>query len=128
MKKFNNITIESAVAYHENVLSVCNNKIEHLTHPELYGCCLSRCNSIVMNKERLMTVTTDENNMTSFEFAPLYPTYFSLEVADSIVKNDIYKDCNGNRIKMEVVHELEYYQLLKEITEKYIEALSNLSK
>lgn len=109
------------IAHHENVLNVCNKQIEYLTNPDKYGCCLSKCNSIVINKERMMTVTTDENHRTTYEFNPLYPTYFSPEVAREIVKNDIYRDINGNRIKMEIVNKLEYYTMLKESAEKSIE-------
>ena len=114
------------IAHYEKVLNVCNKEIEYLTHPELYGCCLCKCNSIVINKERMMTVTTDENHMTTYEFNPLYPTYFSPEAADRIVASDIYKDNNGNRIALEIVGKLEYYQLLKEYSEKSIGILKSI--
>lgn len=118
----NNIpSFEEVVKHNENVVKVCNEKIEHLTHPEIYGFCLCKCNSIVINKERLMTVTTDETNHTTYEFSPLYPTFFSPEIAKDIVKNDVYRDCNDNRIKMEIVGELEYYRLLKAQSEKFLE-------
>ena len=127
MKTTNNFpTIAEMVAHHEQVLNVCNKQIEYLTHPEVYGCCLSKCNSIVINKERMMTVTTDENHMTTYEFNPLYPTYFSPEAADRIVASDIYKDNNGNRIALEIVGKLEYYQLLKDYSEKNIEVLKSI--
>jgi hypothetical protein len=103
------------------MVSVCNKQIEYLTHPETYGCCLSKCNSIVINKERMMTVTTDETHRTTYEFSPLYPTYFSPETAREIVENDIYKDINGQPLKMEIVGKLEYYTLLKGQAEKSIE-------
>jgi len=121
----NNATemMKQAISKAEKTLNVCNKEIEYLTHPELYGCCLSRCNTIVINKERMMTVTTDENHMTTYEFSPLYPTYFSPEAADHILKHDIYKDINGNRIKLERVGKLEYYRLLKEHTERGIKGL-----
>ena len=114
-------TTQEVIAHYEKVLNVCNKEIEYLTHPELYGCCLCKCNSIVINKERMMTVTTDETHHTTYEFSPLYPTYFSPEVARDIVKNDIYRDINDNRIKMEIVGKLEYYPLLKGQAEKSIE-------
>lgn len=124
----NNIpTTQEMIAHYEKVLNVCNKEIEYLTHPELYGCCLCKCNSIVINKERMMTVTTDENHMTTYEFNPLYPTYFSPEAADSIVKEDIYKDCNGNRIELTIIGKLEYYRLLKGQTEKSIELFKRLN-
>ena len=127
MKTTNNFpTIAEMVAHHEQVLNVCNKQIEYLTHPEVYGCCLCKCNSIVINKERMMTVTTDENHMTTYEFNPLYPTYFSPEAADRIVASDIYKDNNGNRIALEIVGKLEYYRLLKEYSEKNIEVLKSI--
>ena len=130
MKTNNNIqstiNINEMIAHAEKVLNVCNKEIEHLTHPEVYGCCLDRCNSIVINKERLMTVTTDETRHTTYEFTPLYPTYFSPEAADRIVASDIYKDNNGNRIALEIVGKLEYYQLLKEYSEKSIGILKSI--
>lgn len=119
-------TIAEMITHNEKVLSVCNKQIEYLTHPEVYGCCLCKCNSIVINKERMMTVTTDETHYTTYEFSPLYPTYFSPEVARDIVKNDIYRDSNDNRIKMEIVGKLEYYTLLKAQSEKNIETLKNI--
>ena len=119
-------TTQEMIAHYEKVLNVCNKEIEYLTHPELYGCCLCKCNSIVINKERMMTVTTDETHHTTYEFSPLYPTYFSPEVASDIVKNDIYRDCNDNRIKMEIVGKLEYYTLLKAQSEKSIELFKSI--
>lgn len=109
----------------EKTIKLCNRKIEFLTHPEKYGCCISRCNSIVINKERMMTVTTDDTHHTTFEFSPNYPTYFSPETARRIVENDIYRDCNDNIIKMEIVGELEYYKLLKEHTEIGLSSLKS---
>ena len=121
------IDIQSIIKKSENVLDVCNKEIEYLTHPELYGCCLCKCNSIVINKERMMTVTTDANHMTTYEFTPLYPTYFSPEAARRIVEHDIYKDIHGNRIYMEIVGKLEYYKLLKDYTEKHLEIIKNVN-
>ena len=73
-----------------------------------------------------MTVTTDENHMTTYEFSPLYPTYFSPEAAQRIISHDVYKDINGNRINLESIGKLEYYKLLKAWTEKGIEALRSI--
>lgn len=115
----------NAISNAEKTISVCNKEIEYLTHPEIYGCCLDRCNSIVINKERMMTVTTDEAHHTTHEFSPLYPTYFSPAVARKIVKNDIYRDWNGNIIKLEIIGKLEYYQLLKECLENRLSALNS---
>lgn len=114
-----------AISNAEKIINVCNNEIEYLTHPELYGCCLCMCNSIVINKKRMMTVTTDETHHTTYEFSPLYPTYFSPETARKIVENDIYCDCNGNIIKLEIVGKLEYYRLLKEQTENRLDVLKS---
>lgn len=111
----------------ELTLKVCNEKIEHLTHPELYGTCLCNCNSIVINKERMMTVTTDKTHHTTYEFSPLYPTFFSPGAANRIIKNDIYKDIHGKRIELEIVNELEYYRLLKKRTETSLDIIRNLT-
>lgn len=113
-------TINEILKHHENVLNVCNKQIEYLTHPEKYGCCLNKCNSIVINKERMMTVTT-KDHVTTYEFNPTYPTYFSPDAARRIVNDDVYEDYNGNRINLEIIGKLEYYQLLKAYTEKHIE-------
>lgn len=129
MKDFKSLNIPSIDEiddHFEKVLNVCNKQIDNLTHPEVYGCCLCKCNSIVINKERMMTVTTKTTDgvcRTTYEFSPLFPTYFSPEVARDIVKNDIYRDNNDNRIKMEIVGELEYYKLLKMQAEKSIQLL-----
>lgn len=112
----------------EKTINVCNKEIEYITHPEKYGCCLSNCNSIVINKERMMTVTTDDTHHTTFEFSPNYPTYFSPETARRIVEKDIYRDCYGNIIKMEIVGKLEYYQMLKEHTESELSSLKCVLK
>ena len=127
MKTTNNFpTIAEMVAHHEQVLNVCNKQIEYLTHPEVYGCCLCKCNSIVINKERMMTVTTDDNHMTTYEFSPLYPTYFSPETAREIVEHDIYKDINDQPIKLEIVGKLEYYQLLKVWAEDHLRVMKSV--
>lgn len=114
---------KTAITRYEEVLNVCNKKIERLTHPEIYGCCLCKCNSIVINKERMMTVTTNESHMTTFEFSPLYPTYFSPEAANRIVKEDSFKNIFGKEIEMEIIGESEYYRLLKDNSEKSLETL-----
>lgn len=68
-----------------------------------------------------MVITTDENNMTKHCFSPLYPTLFSPRTAKKIVEEDIYKDVDDNRIKLEIIGELEYYKLLKDYVSKIIE-------
>ena len=122
-------TTQEMIAHYEKVLNVCNKEIEYLTHPELYGCCLCKCNSIVINKERMMTVTTKTTDgvcRTTYEFSPLYPTYFSPEVARDIVEHDIYKDINDQPIKMEIVGKLEYYQLLKDWAEDHLRVMKSV--
>lgn len=119
-------TMMEVISYNQKVLSVCNKEIEYLTNPREYGCCLSRCNRIVINKERMMTVTTDKDHRTTYEFSPLYPTYFSREAAEKIVANDIYLDNKGNRIELTIIGKLEYYTLLKNKAEKAIELFQSL--
>lgn len=114
------------IAYNKKVLSICNKELERLSNPKEYGCCLSRCNCIVINKERMFTVTTDKEHRTTYEFSPLYPTYFSREVAEEIVANDIYRDINGNRIELAIIGKLEYYSMLKNKAEKAIEIFQSL--
>ena len=125
------VDISEVVSHYENTLRVCYKEIEYLTHPEVYGCCLCKCNSIVINKERMMTVTTKTTDgvcRTTYEFSPLYPTYFSPETAGDIVKNDIYKDINGNRIHMEIIGKLEYYRLLKDRCKKNLDIMKKYLK
>lgn len=127
--KNNDLHIPSStevIAYNKKVLSICNKEIERLSNPKEYGCCLSRCNCIVINKERMFTITTDKENRTTYEFSPLYPTYFSREVAEEIVANDIYRDINGNRIELAIIGKLEYYSMLKNKAEKAIELFQSL--
>lgn len=125
----NNELMTKAINHAEKMVSVCNKQIEYLTHPETYGCCLSKCNSIVINKERMMTVTTKTTDgvcRTTYEFSPLYPTYFSPEAAREIVEHDIYKDINDQSIKMEIVGKLEYYQLLKVWAEDHLRVMKSV--
>lgn len=117
------INIQEMLEKAEKVNKVCKEKIEYLEHPEIYGSSLRKCNSIVINKERMMTVTTDENHMTTYEFSPTYPRYFTPEAAQQIVENDIYKDINGDTIKLEIIGEKEYYNLLKARMEAILKSL-----
>lgn len=116
-------TINKVIANAEKVLNVCNKELEYFNHPEIYGSCLCRCNSIVINKERMMVITTDETHHTTYCFNPLYPTRFTPEAARRIVNEDVYKDINNNRIQLEIVGEKKYYELLKEYTEKNLEVI-----
>ncbi len=124
MKDF--MTPQEIIAHYEENLNVCNKKIEHFEHPEIYGCYVKRCNSIVINKERMMVITTDETRHTSCELSPLYPTYFTPKAALDIVANDVWSDCKGNRIKFEIVGEHEYYKILKSHTQEIINALKRV--
>lgn len=110
----------------ERVLSVCQKQIHQLTHPAIYGAYICNCNCIVINKARLMTITIDEQNMTTYEFEPLYPTYFTLEQAKRILSEDRYYDRDGNLLSLEIIGKLEYYQLLKEKTEKLLISIQTL--
>lgn len=121
-----NNAIQEVIEDNEKTLAVCNEELDRINHPEVYGACLCRCNCIVINKERMMTVTTDKRNYTTYEFSPLYPTFFSPDTAKDIAKNDVFKDINDNRIKMEVIGEKEYYTLLKERATKTLELFKTL--
>ena len=114
-----------AIRKAEECVKVCNEKIKRLTNPQKYGCCISRYNSIVINKERMMVVTTKDGK-THYAFAPTYPTYFTPQTAKKIVANDIFKDGLGNRIELTIVGELEYYQLLKKNKENGIQTLTDV--
>jgi len=114
-----------AIRKAEECVKVCNEKINWLTNPQKYGYCISRCNSIVINKERMMVVTTKDGK-THYAFAPTYPTYFTPQTAKNIVANDIFKDGLGNRIELAIVGELEYYQLLKKNKESAIKTFTDI--
>lgn len=118
--------INQMINVYKKRIDVCENEIEQITHPEIYGCCLNKCNSIVINKERMMTITTNEKNEITHEFTPLCPTYFTPKTAKELVKNETFKDIHGNKIKMEIIGRLEYYQLLKDNCNKHIEILKTL--
>lgn len=90
-------------------LSTCDKIIERLIHPDA----TSLGNSIIIDKSRMMTVTT-KNRMTTYEFAPLYPTIFTSEAAARIIQRDVFIDGCGFNVSLEIVGELEYYRLLKE--------------
>lgn len=121
----NSELIQEVIEHNEEKLAVCKKELERINNPQIYGACLCRCNCIVINKERMMTVTTKDNH-TTYEFNPLYPTFFSAEMANKIVREDIYKDIHGNRIKMEIIGEKEYYMMLQEKAEKAIELFKTL--
>lgn len=74
----------------------------------------------------MMTVKVGKNHLTTYEFAPVSPTFFSPSVAKMIVEKDVFSDYHGNKIFMEIVGELEYYRLLKTYAEERLETLKNL--
>lgn len=94
-------------------LTTCERNIERLTRPDANGCSLSRGNSIIIDKSRMMTVTT-KIHMTTYEFAPLYPTLFTADAAARIIQHDVFIDGCGFNVALEIIGELEYYRLLKE--------------
>lgn len=107
-----NIDFNKMIKHYEDVLNVCNKVLNELAHPEIYGICIERCNCIVIDEERLMTITA-ENGYTKHEFSPLYPSYFSRETAQDIVENDIYRNVKGERIQLKIIGKKRYYELLK---------------
>ena len=74
----------------------------------------------------MMTVATTQNHNTTYEFAPLYPTYFSPEAAKKIVNSDIFLDIYGKSIELEIIGKLEYYELLKEHAELNLKVLRSI--
>lgn len=116
--------IDNMETYCRRFLDVCNKEIEKLTHPERNGGCLDRYNRIVIDKPRLMTVTIKNDNMVTYELHPFYPTLFTAEAAREIVERNIFKDCNDKIIQMEIIRELEYYQIIKEKIEELFEVFN----
>lgn len=94
-------------------LTTCERNIERLTRSDANGCSPTRGNSIIIDKSRMMTVTT-KIHMTTYEFAPLYPTLYTVDAAARIIQHDVFIDGCGFNVSLEIVGELEYYRLLKE--------------
>lgn len=103
-------------------LDIINKEIERLENP----CFIDACNSIVINKERMLTLTTDEHSIVSYEFGPIHPTYFTPERARELQNELEIADCHGNKIELMVVGAKEYYNLLKEETLRYIDTVKRL--
>lgn len=118
--------LNQVIANYEEMLNVSNRELEVFNNPEVYGSCLCLHNSIVINIERMMVITTDETHHTTYCFNPLYPTRFTPEAAKKIVKNDVYKDIHDNRIKLEIVGEKKYYELLKEYAERNLKVIKSI--
>lgn len=122
----NEFNFQAVKEHYMNVVNVCEKILKELKHPEKYGCCITNCNTIVVNRERMMVVTVDDKHLTTYEFSPLYPTYFSPVAATQIVMNDVYRDINGNRIELEKMSKEEYYTLLKEQAEDFLSTLEDV--
>lgn len=104
-------------------LTTCEKIIERLTRNDA----TSRGKNIIIDKSRMMTVTT-KNRMTTYEFAPLYPTIFTPEAAARIIHRDVYIDGCGFNVSLEIVGELEYYRLLKECITRRLDTCDNMIK
>lgn len=102
-------------------LSTCDKIIERLTCPDT----ISRGNSIIIDKSRMMTVTT-KNRMTTYEYAPLYPTIYAHEAAERIIRRDVFIDGCGFNVSLEIVGELEYYRLLKECLARRLDTCTEM--
>ena len=110
----------------ESQIAVCEKKIYYFEHPEECGFGIFKCNSIVINKERMLVVKVGDDRCTCHEFAPLYPTKFSPEAAQDIVNNDKYYDGANQRISLEIIGEKEYYYLLKVYLTEGLQSLKKM--
>lgn len=108
-------------------LSTCDKIIERLTRNDANGCSLSCGKNIIIDKSRMLTVTT-KNRMTTYEFAPLYPTIFTSEAAARIIQRDVFIDGCGFNVSLEIVGELEYYRLLKECIARRLDTCDAMIK
>lgn len=95
---------------------------EELNKPK----CLCKCNSIVINRERLMTISVNDNNEIECVFTTKYPTIFSPSMARKVCKEAILKDINGYRIPLEIITEEKYYTLIKEWCEEQLRLFNTL--
>ena len=120
-----NILFETIARYNE-ILNACNKEIEIMNNPQKYGCCVCNCNSIVIDKERMLTIKTGEGNKAEFEFNATYPTYYTPKTAKWITENIKLVNGLGKPIKLEIVGKYEYYNLLKEHVEKALNAINGL--
>jgi hypothetical protein len=114
------------IAELKSIIDVCNKEIEVHENPQKYGCCLCRCNCIVINKERLITIRTGEGNKAEFEKMAKYPTHYSRKTAEWIVKNVKLVNGLGEQIKLEIVGDYEYYKYLKKALEETVEVMQTL--
>ena len=114
------------IAELKSIIDVCNKEIEVIENPQKYGCCLCRCNCIVINKQRLLSIRTGEGNKAEFEYKAKYPTHYSRKTAEWIVKNVKLVNGLGEQIKLEIVGDYEYYKYLKKALEGNIALMQEL--
>ena len=114
------------VAEYRNILEVCNQELEIIENPRKYGCCVSEWNSIVINKDRALTIKTGENNQAEFEFMAAHPTYYTPKTAKWIVENVRLLNGLGNPIKLEIVGKYEYYKFLKKHLEDMLSVIADI--
>jgi hypothetical protein len=119
--------VNENIARLEKLLSVCEKELEYLMNPQKYGCCVCRCNTIVVNKQRGLTIKTGKNNAAEFEFSAAYPTHYSPKTAKWIVENVVLRDGLGNRVVLETMGDREYYQYLKEKVESTLKLAKTLA-
>lgn len=120
------VNLKELLTWNQEKLAQCEKELKYLTNSREYGCMLTNCPWIVINKERLMCVTVNDEHRTDYEFSPLNPTHFSRETANMIINKDIYKDINGNKIPLEAIGDLEYYQILRDTLLKRISSIQEL--
>lgn len=108
-------------------LTTCERNIERLTRSDDNGCSLRRGTCIIIDKSRMMTITT-KIHMTTYEFAPLYPTLFTADAATRIIQHDVFIDGCGFNVTLEIVGELEYYRLLKDFISRRLGACDEAIK
>ena len=123
-----NINLKELLTWNQERLAQCEKELKYLTNPKEYGCMLTNCPWIVINKERLMCVCVDKENRTDVEFKPMYPTHFSRKTANEIISNCVMTDILGNRIPLEAIGDLEYYQMLRDWLERSISSIKNLMR
>ena len=114
------------IAELKSIIDVCNKEIEIIENPQRYGSCICHCNSIVVNKQRLLSIRTGEGNKAEFEYKAKYPTHYSRKTAEWIVKNVKLINGLGEPIKLEVVGDYEYYLNLKKALEETVEVMQEL--
>lgn len=72
---------------------------------------VTKCNTIICNRERCMSYIV-KNNKIECSWFNLNPTYFEPSKAKEIIEAQLAKDCDGNVLKMEEMNEKEYFETL----------------